>query len=97
MSFESNCVYIMSSINNKVLYVGVTSDLMRRVCEHRQGSGGGFTSRYKVYKLVHFECGGDIMSALNREKQIEARSRAFKEELIQSINPEWTDLAETWY
>jgi putative endonuclease len=87
----------MSSINNKILYVGETSDLMRRVCENRQGSGGGFTSRYKVYKLVYFECGGDIMSALNREKQIKARSRAFKEELIQSINPEWTDLAETWY
>jgi putative endonuclease len=87
----------MSTINNKVLYVGVTSNLLRRINEHRQGSSSSFTSRYKVYKLVYFECGGDIMSALNREKQIKAGSRAYKEKLIELTNPGWNDLAETWY
>ncbi len=87
----------MSSVNNKVLYVGVTSDLLRRVSEHRQGKAGTFTGKYKIYKLVYFECGGDIMSALNREKQIKARSRAYKEQLIRSINLEWKDLSEDWF
>jgi putative endonuclease len=97
MSYDTNCVYIMSSVNNKVLYVGVTSDLIRRTSEHRQCVNGGFTSKYKVFKLVYFECGGDIISALNREKQIKANSRTYKEKLIRSINPEWRDLAEDWY
>lgn len=95
--YESNCVYIMSSINNKVLYLGVTGNLLRRVNEHRQGSGSSFTSKFKVYKLVYFEFVGDTMSALNREKHIKAGSRAEKEKLIQSINPGWIDLAEDWY
>jgi len=87
----------MSSMDNKTLYTGVTSNLLRRVAEHREGKSGSFTGRYKVYKLVYFECGGDIMSALNREKQIKANSRAYKENLIRSINPEWDDLAEDWF
>jgi len=87
----------MSSLDNKVIYTGVTSNLLRRVAEHREGKPGTFSGRYKVFKLVYFECGGDIMAALNREKQIKARSRAYKEKLICSINPEWKDLAEDWY
>ena len=87
----------MSTVDNKVLYTGVTSDLLRRVAEHRKGIGSVFTSKYKVYKLVYFECGGDLMSAINREKQIKARSRAYKDELIKSINPEMRDMAEDWF
>ncbi len=87
----------MSSLDNKTLYTGVTSNLLRRVVEHREGKPGTFTGKYKVYKLVYFECGVDIMAALNREKQIKANSRAYKEKLIFSINPEWNDLAEDWY
>mgnify|MGYP001413955337 FL=1 len=97
MSDESNCVYIMSTFDNKVLYTGVTSNIIRRVAEHRQGTGSAFTSKFRVYKLVYLECGGDIMSAINREKQIKARSRAYKDKLIKSINPEMKDLAEDWY
>ena len=87
----------MSSLDNKVIYTGVTSNLLRRVAEHREGKPGTFSGRYKVFKLVYFECGGDIISALNREKQIKANSRTYKENLIRSINPEWRDLAEDWY
>ena len=87
----------MSSVDNKVIYTGVTSNLLRRVAEHREGKPGTFTGKYKVYKLVYFKCGGDIMAALNREKQIKANSRAYKEDLIRSINPEWKDLAEDWF
>ncbi len=97
MNYETNCVYIMSTIDNKVLYTGVTNNLLRRVAEHRHGSGSMFTSKFKVYKLVYFECGGDMMSAINREKQIKARSRAYKDALIKSINPEMKDLAEDWF
>jgi putative endonuclease len=68
----------MSSLDNKVIYTGVTSNLLRRVAEHREGKPGTFSGRYKVFKWVYFECGGDIMAALNREKQIKARSRAYK-------------------
>ena len=53
--------------------------------------------KYKVYKLVYFECGGDIMTAINREKQIKAGSRAVKEKLIASLNSEWSDLAKDWF
>ena len=87
----------MTSMDNKTLYTGVTNDLLRRVAEHRQGKAGTFTARYKIFKLVYYECGGDITSALNREKQIKANSREYKERLISSINPEWKDLAEDWY
>ena len=97
MGYETNCVYIMCSLDNKVLYTGVTNNLIRRVYEHRQGEGSGFVKKYKVYKLVYFEFGGDIMTAINREKQIKAGSRAVKEKLIASLNSEWSDLAKDWF
>ena len=70
---------------------------MQRVAQHRQGKGGYFTTRYKVYKLVYYECGGDIRTAIYREKQIKAGSRKYKEKLIHSMNPDWRDLAEDWF
>lgn len=97
MHHDTNCVYIIATMNNKVLYTGVTSNLMQRVAQHRLGKGGYFTSKYKVYKLVYYECGGDIEAAIFREKQIKAGSRKDKENLIRSINPDWRDLAEDWY
>ncbi|NLB71460.1 MAG: GIY-YIG nuclease family protein [Chloroflexi bacterium] len=84
----------MSTLDNKVLYTGVTNNLIRRINEHRQGKGSAFVKKYKVYKLVYFECGGDIMTAINREKQIKAGSRTAKEKLILSMNVDWKDLAE---
>ena len=71
----------MCSVDNKVIYTGVTSNLIRRVAEHWEGKPGTITGKYKVNKLVYFECGGDIIAALNREKQIKANSRAYKEDL----------------
>ena|GEM_PF-524714 len=97
MSSETNCVYIMSTMNNNVLYTGVTSNLFQRVLQHKMGTIAGFTSKYKVYKLVYYECGDDIRDAILREKQIKDRSRAYKESLINSMNPEWKDLSEDWY
>ena len=85
-------VYIMTNQRNTVLYTGVTNDLLRRVEEHKSGIGGNFTKRYNVIKLIYFETTNDVQVALAREKQIKSWSRKRKEELIQTLNPEWTDL-----
>ena len=87
-------VYIMTTITNTVLYTGVTNDLQRRVLEHRSDKGGVFTKKYKLYKLVYFESGNNVNSALAREKQIKGGSRSKKIELITSINPNWDDQFE---
>jgi len=86
-------VYILSSRPNGTLYVGVTNDLERRLLEHRDGTVEGFTKRYAVHRLVHFE----ETDAIAREKQSKGWSRAKKVALIQSENPEWSDLAEGWF
>jgi putative endonuclease len=86
------CVYIMASPNNKVLYTGVTSNLIKRVYTHKVKMIIGFTRRYNVTKLVYYEFSEDIQSAIGREKQIKAGSRKKKEELINSVNPKWDDL-----
>jgi len=91
------CVYIMTNAHNTVLYTGVTNNLQRRVLEHRSGKGSGFTKKYNITKLVHFECGDDINIAIYREKQIKAGSRRKKVDLINSINPEWKDLFEEYF
>jgi len=85
-------VYIMASAS-RVLYVGVTSDLVRRVFEHKHRSVPGFTARYRVTELVYFEAFGDIRIAITREKQIKGWLRARKIALIDSFNPHWRDLA----
>ena len=91
---EPYCVYIMTNRHNTVLYTGVTNDLKRRAYEHRDGRGGAFTSRYNVIKLVYYEQTSDVLSAIEREKQIKAGSRRKKIELVESMNPEWLDLYE---
>jgi putative endonuclease len=86
------CVYILTNFKNNVLYVGVTNDLLRRVQEHREGAHDGFTKKYKVWKLVHFEMTSQIDGAIMREKQIKAGSREDKVSLINEGNPFWRDL-----
>ena len=85
-------VYILSDKNNNVLYTGVTSDLLKRVWEHKNHVVGGFTKRYNVTKLVYYEEGEDIYSAIAREKQIKGKLRKKKIALIESLNPDWHDL-----
>jgi putative endonuclease len=85
-------VYILTNVNNHVLYTGVTNDLYRRVEDHRLGTHMGFTNRYHVYKLVYFDVFEDVGEAIAREKQIKAGSRQDKMDLIKSMTPDWHDL-----
>src|SRR5713101_3979966 len=87
------CVYILAS-RSRNLYTGVTDDLQRRMVEHREGLVPGFTTRYRIFRLVHFELFGDIRSAIAREKEIKAWRREKKIRLIERRNPTWEDLAE---
>ena len=87
-------VYILVNWNRRVMYIGVTNDLMRRLEEHRNKAVSGFTARYNVHRLVYFEETGDVFAALSREKQIKAWRRSKKDALVASANPGWRDLAE---
>ncbi|MGN0760915.1 MAG: GIY-YIG nuclease family protein [Christensenellales bacterium] len=90
-------VYILSNKSNKVLYIGVTNDLQRRVYEHKNKLIEGFTSKYNIDKLLHYEITTDIKSAIEREKQLKSWSRAKKEELINRSNPQRNDLSIDWF
>jgi putative endonuclease len=85
-------VYILSSKRNGTLYVGVTSDLVKRVWEHKDDVVEGFTKKYGVHDLVYFELHGDMESAITREKQLKKWHRGWKIELIEKNNPTWRDL-----
>ncbi len=85
-------VYILTNINNKVLYTGVTNDLFRRMYEHKSKFIGGFTKKYNVSKLVYFEEFQNINEAITAEKRIKGWLRNKKINLIESKNPEWKDL-----
>jgi len=85
-------VYIVAS-RSRVLYVGVTNELNRRVGEHKEGLIPGFTRRYKINRLVYYESTHDVRAAIAREKQIKRWRREKKVNLIESLNPEWEDLA----
>jgi putative endonuclease len=87
----------MTNKNHTVLYTGVTNNLQRRVLEHQAGEGGAFTKKYNVHKLVYYESGDDVNTAIFREKQIKAGSRKKKLDLINSINPQWKDLFEEYF
>ena len=86
------CVYIMTNKWNKVLYTGVTNDLKRRVSEHKNKLVKGFTGKYQVNKLIYYEVGDSIESAILREKQIKGGSRNDKMQLVNTVNQEWRDL-----
>ena len=89
-------VYIMTN-RNRTLYMGVTSDLERRVYEHKQRLVPGFTSNCNIGYLVYLETFNDAKSAIAREKRIKGWVRAKKLVLIETVDPHWEDLAETWY
>ncbi len=89
-------VYLLTNWNNKVMYVGVTNDLEKRVYEHKNKIIRGFTSKYNISKLVYFEETGDVISAIEREKEIKRWRREKKNRLVNSINPDWKDLSLGW-
>ena len=89
-------VYLLTNWNNKVLYTGVTNDLNRRIFEHKNGLVDGFTKKYNIHKLVYFDSTTDVKVAIEREKQIKGWTRAKKNDLITSINPDWKDLSLDW-
>ncbi len=86
------CVYILASKRNGTLYVGVTSNLIKRGWEHRNNVVEGFTKRYGVHALVYYEMRQDMNSAITREKQLKKWERTWKVRLIEEHNPEWRDL-----
>ncbi|MBP7689197.1 MAG: GIY-YIG nuclease family protein [Thermoflexales bacterium] len=92
MQNRQSFIYILTNKYNNVLYTGVTSDLKKRVWEHREKLVEGFTKRYNVTKLVYYEVFADIRDAIAREKQIKAGSRQKKIDLINGFNSEWRDL-----
>lgn len=89
-------VYMLASKTRR-LYVGVTNDLERRVWQHRTKALEGFTSRYNIDRLVWYESTGEVLAAIEREKEIKAWRREKKVRLIESENPGWTDLARDWF
>ena len=89
-------VYILSNWDDSVLYIGVTSDLARRLHEHKNHLIDGFTHKYNVNKLVYYEHTSDVRCAIEREKQLKGWTRAKKNSLIQKTNPDWKDLSLSW-
>jgi len=89
---KASYVYILASGLNGTLYIGVTSNLIKRVWEHREGVVDGFSKQYDVKDLVWYEVHSDITEAIRREKQIKKWERRWKVELIQKSNPRWRDL-----
>jgi putative endonuclease len=86
------CVYMLASRRNGTLYVGVTTNLVKRIWEHKQNAVQGFTQRYGVHTLVWYEAHESMMSAIAREKAIKEWRRAWKIKLIEKNNPEWRDV-----
>ena len=91
---RSSYVYMLAEDCYGTLYIGIPSNLVKRVWQHREGWADGFTKRYRVKRLVWFETHVDIMTAITREKQLKKWNRAWKIALIQAANPEWRDLYE---
>jgi putative endonuclease len=89
---KSPAVYILASQRNGTLYIGVTSDLPKRIWEHKNDVFGGFTSRYGVHDLVYYEVGGEMLWAITRERQLKKWRRKWKLRLIEQNNPNWRDL-----
>jgi len=88
-------VYILTSVNRKVMYVGVTNNFENRVAQHRSGKGSAFTQRYRVHTLVHAEEYRYVEDAIAREKEIKGWRRSKKDALVEATNPTWADLFET--
>lgn len=86
------CVYLLASQRNGTLYIGVTSDIVKRVWEHKNDAAEGFTKRYTVHTLVWYEMHETMESAITREKTLKGWKRKWKLELIEKDNPQWIDL-----
>jgi putative endonuclease len=95
MTEKQPCVYILASQRNGTLYTGVTSDLIKRIWQHKNDQVEGFTKTYQVHMLVWYEAHADMEAAIKREKAIKEWKRLWKLDLIESMNPEWNDLAVT--
>ena len=93
---KTYCVYLLTNWNDKVMYVGVTNNLERRLYEHKNKLVEGFTQKYNVNKLVYFETTTDVLAAIEREKQIKKWRREKKNQLVIGANPEWKDLSSEW-
>ncbi|MGR5444011.1 GIY-YIG nuclease family protein [Vibrio jasicida] len=91
---KTPCVYILTSKNNSVLYIGVTSQLPQRIWQHKNGVVEGFTKKYHVHKLVYFELFEDMVAAINREKQLKQWKREWKLDLVRKTNPDFLDLSD---
>ena len=89
-------VYILTNSSNKVMYIGITNNLERRVFEHKHKLIDGFTKRYHVHRLVFYEQTSDVNAAIAREKQLKGWVREKKNRLVESQNPQWKDLSEEW-
>jgi putative endonuclease len=89
-------VYILTNWNNQVMYIGMTSNLEKRIHEHRQKMVKGFTEKYNVNKLVYFEETNDVYVAIEREKEIKKWRREKKNRLVETMNPQWIDLSLEW-
>jgi len=94
MSNKFSYVYILSDDRNDKLYVGVTSNLIKRIKEHKEQHVSGYTKKHNIHKLVYYQEFGDIYLAISREKQIKGRLRKRKIKLIELNNPNWNDLYE---
>ena len=92
MNDKNGYVYIMFNKHNGTLYVGVTSDLVKRVYEHKNKFVEGFSKKYRTDKLGYYEVTDSILSAIEREKFIKGKKRQYKLDLIETFNPEWNDL-----
>ena len=89
-------VYLLTNWNNKVMYLGVTNNLERRLYEHKNKLVKGFTEKYNVNKLVYFEEMQDVTAAIAREKEIKKWRREKKNQLVNRMNPNWKDLSSGW-
>jgi putative endonuclease len=90
-------VYLLTNQNNKVMYVGMTNNLVRRMHEHKAKLVLGLTEKYHVNKLVYFEETIDVHAAITREKEIKKWRREKKNNLVAAVNPEWNDLSDGWF
>jgi putative endonuclease len=93
VSDKTGYIYILTNSSDKVLYIGVTSNLIKRIYEHKNKLVEGFSQKYNLTKLVYYETVNDMYSAITREKQIKGWLRSKKIDLIQRMNPNWTDLS----
>ena len=93
MNEKSYYVYILTNDWGNVMYVGMTSNIERRLYEHKQELADGFTKRYHVHKLVYYEQTNDAYAAVTRERQLKGWTRKRKNELVETVNPNWEDLS----